>query len=472
MWSLGEYFHSVCLDPVLCKGCVGCIKSCPTEAIRIREGKAQITESRCIDCGECIRRCPNHAKTAITNTMSDLAQYEYNIALPAPTLYAQFKADVSIAAILCGLMKIGFDGVYEVAKGAEMVSLAMREYLQRTDIKRPAISSACPAIVRLIQVKFPELLDYLVPFEAPVEVVARMALIEYSKQFHVEPKKIGTWFITPCPAKMTAIKEPVGLDKSNVAGTIAISQIYGDLLRVLPKIVKKDHRIHRASWQGIGWAVSGGEKEAAGPPSRSLVVHDIQSASEILEQVYLGKMKEVDYIECLACAGGCIGGPLTVENRFVAEANMQKRLQIIRQEDLATGHVMGQDCVGTKIEVATRRPLEARPAMQLDKDIIKAMHKVELIETIYKKLPGLDCGSCGSPTCKALAEDIAQGMASKTDCVFKLRESVCDLAQEMVGLARKLPPSLDKGPNKLCYIQQKKEDNNTQTRYKKSSISN
>ena len=59
-------------------------------------------------------------------------------------------------------------------------------------------------------------------------------------------------------------------------------------------------------------------------------------------------------------------------------------------------------------------------------------------------LPGLDCGSCGSPNCKALAEDIAQGLATETDCVFKLREHVRDLAQEMVNLATKLPPSLDK----------------------------
>ena len=446
------YFHSVNLNPALCKGCVGCIKSCPTEAIRIRGGKAQITESRCIDCGECIRNCPNHAKMAITNSMSDLAQYEYNIALPAPALYAQFKADVSVETILCGLLKIGFDGVYEVARGAEMVSLATRKYLQRKDIKRPAISSACPAVVRLIQVKFPELLDYLIPFEAPVEVAARMAIAEFSRMFAIEAEKIGIWFITPCPAKMTAVKQPVGLDKSNVTGTIAISQIYGELLRVLPKISKSKCRIRRASWLGIGWAVSGGEKEAAGPPQRSLVVHDIHSASEILEQVALGKMKEVDYIECLSCAGGCIGGPLTIENRFVAEANMQKRLQMLKDEDFASGHDIAEGNDEIQINVSTNRPLEARPAMQLDKDIVKAMHKVELIEKICKRLPGLDCGSCGSPTCKALAEDIAQGMASETDCVFKLRERVRDLAQEMVDLAQKLPPSLDKDLNELCFI--------------------
>ena len=82
--------------------------------------------------------------------------------------------------------------------------------------------------------------------------------------------------------------------------------------------------------------------------------------------------------------------------------------------------------------------------MVLDEDICKAMDKVELIETILDKLPGLDCGSCGSPNCRALAEDIAQGRASETDCIFRLRERVRDLAQEMISLAEKLPPSLNK----------------------------
>ncbi len=62
---------------------------------------------------------------------------------------------------------------------------------------------------------------------------------------------------------------------------------------------------------------------------------------------------------------------------------------------------------------------------------------------MLQKLPGLDCGSCGSPNCKSLAEDIVQGEAIKTDCIFKLRERIRDLAQQMVGLAAKLPPSLD-----------------------------
>jgi Na+-translocating ferredoxin:NAD+ oxidoreductase RNF subunit RnfB len=90
------------------------------------------------------------------------------------------------------------------------------------------------------------------------------------------------------------------------------------------------------------------------------------------------------------------------------------------------------------------RMIEPRPALKLDDDIFVAMKKIEQIDNTLKRLPGLDCGSCGSPTCRALAEDIVQGTASETDCVFRLREMVRDLAEEMVNLSAKLPPSLNK----------------------------
>lgn len=437
--SVEKYFHSVRLQPDRCKGCVNCIKRCPTEAIRIRGGKARITESRCIDCGECIRRCSNHAKEAVTDSMEDLTRFTYNIALPAPTLYAQFGAETPVEAILCGLTKLGFDAVFEVARGAELVSRAIGLYLDKGTYCRPAISSACPAVVRLMQVNFPELLDHLVPFEAPVEVAARLARELVRRKEGLAASDIGVWFITPCPAKMTAVRQPLGADQSHISGAIAISKIYSDLLKVLPTD-PTDPSCSRATHMGVGWAVSGGEA-ASLSSLQTLVVDDIQHVSDMLEQVALGKLKHVDYIEALACAGGCIGGPLTVENRFVAEERMRHRAlgaQPARDEDDMI------EAVYNEIVTDARVAIEPHPVMRMDDDIFQAIYKVEVMEKTLEQLPGLDCGSCGSPNCKALAEDIAQGMASETDCVFKLRERVRDLAQEMVSLAERLPPSLNK----------------------------
>ena len=337
--NVAEYFHSVRLASDKCKGCVNCAKRCPTEAIRIRGGKAKITESRCIDCGECIRRCASHAKTAVTDSLDDLKGYKYNVALPAPSLYSQFGLDISVDAILTGLVNLGFDEVFEVAQGAEIVSAALRDYVKRSDIKRPAISSACPAVVRLVQVKFPELIDHLIPIDAPVEVAARVVRAARSQELSLAPTEIGVWFITPCPAKMTAVKQPLGTEKSNITGAIAISLIYGDLLKAIAA-APRGKNCRRASSEGLGWAVSGGEISAL-KAENALIVDEIHNVSEVFEQVAMGKLNKVDYIEALACSGGCIGGPLMVENRFVAEHRMRQRLEKVKQEDSVRGITPG-----------------------------------------------------------------------------------------------------------------------------------
>ena len=72
--------HSVLLDVDKCKGCTYCLKRCPTEAIRIRNGHAVIRAERCIDCGECIRVCPHHAKRANYDLLEDFKDYKWKIA--------------------------------------------------------------------------------------------------------------------------------------------------------------------------------------------------------------------------------------------------------------------------------------------------------------------------------------------------------------------------------------------------------
>ena len=79
--------------------------------------------------------------------------------------------------------------------------------------------------------------------------------------------------------------------------------------------------------------------------------------------------------------------------------------------------------------------------MQLDEDISIAMKKFEKMEEVLSSLPGLDCGACGAPTCQCLAEDIVQGKAHETECIFKLRASVQKLAQGMLDLAEQIPLS-------------------------------
>ena len=116
---MDKFYHSVRLDPELCKGCINCIKRCPTQAIRVRNRKAQINSKFCIDCGECIRVCPHHAKLALYDPLDSLQHYDYTVALPAPSLYSQFNNLDDVNIVLNGLILMGFDDVFEVSAAAE-----------------------------------------------------------------------------------------------------------------------------------------------------------------------------------------------------------------------------------------------------------------------------------------------------------------------------------------------------------------
>ena len=223
------FYHSVILKEDKCVGCTNCVKRCPTEAIRIRNGKASIATERCIDCGECIRICPHHAKRAQFTHLEDLDKFKYRIALPAPALYGQFNNLDDIDYVLTGLKKMGFDQVYEVSRAAELVSEATRKLMYNGEtgaaLPRPVISSACPAVVRLIRVRFPDLCEHVLPLKSPMETAALMAKEEAMEKTGLREKDVGCFFITPCPAKVTDIKMPLGMEKSNVDGAIAISEV-------------------------------------------------------------------------------------------------------------------------------------------------------------------------------------------------------------------------------------------------------
>ena len=425
--------HSVTLEKDKCRGCTNCIKRCPTEAIRVRDGKACIITERCVDCGECIRTCPHHAKVAVTDPLSSISRFPYKIALPAPSLYGQFKGLKDIRRVLSGLRAMGFDEVFEVARGADMASEAIAMKLKKSKL-RPLISAACPAVVRLIQVRFPELLENVVDVLSPMELAARVARQEFAEAHHIALDQIGVFFITPCPAKMTSIHHPVGLEKSNVDGAISILEIYG----LLSGQLRHHEQVYRddvANFLGVGWANSGGESRAVGTDN-ALSVDGIHNVIKVLEEIENGKLSDLEFFEGLACSGGCVGGALTFENAYVAKNRIQKLVEAMDHVPRDGNAVLSR--LGG-YSPAFRVPILGHPVMKLNDDVKVAMQMMADSEKIEASLPGLDCGSCGAPSCRALAEDIVRGVAAPMDCIFILREKVKQLAEEMYELSSNIP---------------------------------
>ncbi len=429
---MNTFFHSVTLDTDKCMGCTNCIKRCPTEAIRVRNKKATIITERCIGCGECIRVCPHHAKKAIYDSLDVLNKYKYTIALPAPALYSQFNNLEDVEIVLNALIDLGFDSVFEVAKAAEIVSDATRKYMAQEGILKPVISSACPAVTRLIRVRFPGLIDHILPLNAPVEVAARLAKAQAVQETGLDPDDIGTIFISPCPAKVTASKMPLGISKSEISAVVAISDVYPKLLKYMK--IDGERKVTAQSGKiGVSWASSSGEASAL-LNDNYLAADGIENVIRVLEDLEDEKLENVDFIELNACNAGCIGGVMTVENPYIAKTKLKrlrKYLPISLNHISSISDTIEWDC-----------PIEYAPILKLDEDFEIAMEKLNELKLIEETLPGLDCGACGSPSCRALAEDVVRGIAKTDECIYKFRENISSLIDRIQMLDLYIPDYL------------------------------
>lgn len=412
-----ERKHSVVLDYDRCRGCTTCIKSCPTEAIRVRWGKAAILNDRCIDCGRCIQVCPHTAMRSIPDGLDKLERYKYNIALPHPALYGQFQNMDDLDIILNGLLELGFDQVYEIAQAAELLSDYARQTISKgAERVMPQITSACPTVVRLIQMRFPKLIDNIVPTVMPMELAASLAKEEAVEQTSLPPEDIGIFAIVPCPALVTAAHSNDDRARG-LSGAIAIRDAYLHLLSPM-KNLTECKPLTSAGIVGVGWACCGGES-AARLGEKYVAVDGMENVIRMLEEIEDGRLPDADFIELSACVEGCVGGCLTVENPFGAHMRIKKLMKGLPvSQNRFTREGADRDVIRPKAQ------RDYIPALVLDHDRAAAMEKMMQIEDFEAKLPGLHCGSCGAPSCHAFAEDVVVGRAKEEDCIFKMRERV------------------------------------------------
>ncbi len=408
---MNRYEHSVYLDEKKCSGCTACLKHCPTEAIRIREGHASIDPDRCIDCGECIRVCPHNAKKAVCEKLSAMDKFKWKIALPAPSLYGQFDNLEDVDYVLDGLIKIGFDDVFEVSAAAELVSAYTRLYLKTEGVKKPAISSACPVVVRLIGLRFPSLTDNIIHMLPPMEIAAMLAR-KKAKREHPEltDEEIGVCFISPCPAKVSYVKNGFAGYKSQVDTVVSINDIYFQLIaKMQPKADIKS--LSNSGMIGIGWASTGGEATAIFNESY-LAADGIENVIRVLDQVENGNIPPLEFIELNACSGGCVGGVMTMQNPFIAKA----RLQTLRRYLPVSQNFLSKEESYIPESYIFNEIPTYHPISRLSDSMAESMRMMADIQKLRDTLPGIDCGACGAPNCRAFAEDTVRNKSCGAKC--------------------------------------------------------
>ncbi|MBR2069898.1 MAG: ferredoxin, partial [Clostridia bacterium] len=312
--------------------------------------------------------------------------------------------------------KLGFDDVVEVSGGAEIISEKTRKLCASGELKTPIISSACPTIVELVAMRFQSLKEHLIPVLAPIDVAAKIAKEKAAEKTGLDKKEIGVFFISPCPAKVFAVRNKLGVKERIIDGVLAISDIYKRLLPEM-KNIEEIEELSTSGRVGISWATIGGES-AGSLHEKYLAADGIENCISVLKELEDGKMSEIDFVELNACPGGCVGGVLNIENPFVAKA----RMQFLRKY-LPVSKSKLNDCVLSEEELMWEEEPQAVDSMRMSSNFMEAMRIMSEIESILKTLPGLDCGNCGAPSCRAFAEDVVMKNIPLSTCDRRKNEN-------------------------------------------------
>ena len=409
-----QNIHYVEVDEALCNGCVLCMKVCPTKAIRVKAGKARL-EGVCIDCVECVRVCPRGAINAVAHEDFSLADSSNYVVSASTVIYSQFGEDVLPNDILLGLKRMGFRYVHDQSYTSEMFSFALQVHLKQSrkiaDSPFPFISPVCPVVVRLVAYRFPSLLKHLLPLATPREIVAREAKKRFSAKYGAQAEQIKVLHITPCPSKMLSIKEPVNQTRSYLDTTIGINRIYEVLKKSIQEI-DEDMVLHHSSGVGLGWGITGGE--IAGSKRNCLAISGLQETISYLEKIEMGLLQDIDYLELRTCPEGCLGGPFTVADKYLAKHHLQELIQIFGAKTrVKYAYILKLYREGWFHADREPTPSVKRPSQRVINERIVRLNRVD---KILKTLPRKECGICGSPDCRTFAEDVVDGKAHIESC--------------------------------------------------------
>lgn len=441
-----KFHHALKINRDLCIGCSHCMKTCSTEAIRIHEGKAVLYDNRCMDCGQCYLVCPVSAIYVAQDDFSKIYDYKHRVVILPGLLLAQFNDHLSFPVTFSLLEKLlldmGFTDVFEIENIVDFLIHEQDEYAQRHSDVKPLISTYCPAVVRLIQVKFPSLTENLLLMKQPLDVAAMYCKQKLIKE-GVKGDDIGVFYITPCAAKIAAVKNPVGEDKSAIDGVINMDFIFNKILRKI-KEEKWTEDLSEDSTSitpnGVLWSLNEGESHISNR-GRTLAIDGIEYVNAYLEKLEDIEESDVDFLELRACDHGCAGGILMSGLRFLIAEQMKKRARIVEKSKKINPLSIDDEILAFLKENLSVQKVHPRSMMTLDKDISVAMRKMNQIRDMMKLLPKKDCGVCGAPSCQAFAEDIANEKAEMKNCVFiqtHLEERGCLISGERVEIFKKI----------------------------------
>ncbi len=198
-----------------------------------------------------------------------------------------------------------------------------------------------------------------------------------------------------------------------------MKDIYPELIVAMNEVSKDPKPLSRAAKIGIGWGTTCSEASNM-KVSNFLAADGIENVIRVLEEIEDGRIpNDLEFVELNGCSAGCVGGVLNIENPYIAGAKI-KKLEENAPSSSDSVNLFRHTC---QIDADWTKPVQYEPVFLLGEDMVDSMTKLNQVDEFLKTLPQLDCGSCGAPTCRTLAEDIVKGVsgAKRENCIYLLR---------------------------------------------------
>lgn len=401
--------HLVDIYPERCSACTRCMRVCPVEALRIIDQKVALKHDLCIYCGNCISGCHKSAFKVTSDSFAELNNYKVNVAILPLASYGMITDHKEHQLCYQTLYNFGFDEVYDLSIVTHHLAEKINEML-KAEVNHPYFLTQCPTIIRLIKQNYPTLMDYLLPFDFPFEIGAKIARKKFSAKYGVSPEEVGISYISECLSNFVAIKEPIGKKRSNIDHVFLFHDIFKSIIKT--NELKKPFEVG-ASYKGVLYA-----KSEAIPRTTEIkeyiTVDGINHVTDLFEKVYLNTIPKVKIIEAYSCTSGCVGGNFALENPFIAKWRVMHYANTLSKEE--SPNDVAEDLKW--IDYHDWFFTETIESMNKDMPpLTESIRRMNKIHQILAKLPQIDCCACGSPTCRALAEDIVDGIKTLNDCV-------------------------------------------------------
>lgn len=376
-----------------CQKCMKCLHVCLTGAISLQDARVKIDNEKCTNCATCIEACVYQGLQAKGSTLADLENYDHTIALVSTAVLGECSTLAQAEELMMAIKKLGFDEVINLSSYDGAMYEEMRRYVGVNRQQTTLITSFCPTINRLIEVKYPILLSNIVPIDHISEVAAR----DIRKRKDL-PSNTGIFLLCECVAKLTLAKYPYGNKYSEVDHAMVIADLFPQISRNL----SSERLPTTINEKGLYNVTS--NLYTKGFTDKNVVVADgLDKVVKALELAEFDRLKDCDLLFLSGCINGCIGGNLLWGNPFSSFNNVR---QLMKETNDTVADINNNDLYGVTIASSFNEKISLHNRLA---NFIK-------INEIVEKLPGYDCGACGFHSCRAMAEEILADRATLTDC--------------------------------------------------------